>query len=220
MRCNMSDLFAAARQAIIDTDKEKALETAERFLDQGGEPLEIISRGFEPGITEVGEQFGRGTLFPPELIMAAEAMMAVTDVLSEAMTAKGQGVSASPAGSVLAATVKGDVHDIGKGIAVAMFKANGYTVHDLGRDIDVDDIINSAEKYGARVIATSALLTTTMGEQKKLEEALKKAKIRDKYVTLVAGAPVTQRWATRIGADIYAENAHIGVVRVAEKCGL
>lgn len=213
----MSELFIAAKQAIIDTDKVKALDIAKRFIDQGGDPLEIISQGFVPGITEVGEQFGRGTLFLPELILAAEAMMAVTDVLSEVMTSKGQKISAAPAGSILVATVKGDVHDIGKGIAVAMFKANGYTVHDLGRDVEVDDIINGAEKNGARVIATSALLTTTMNEQKKLEETLKKAKLRDKYVTLVAGAPVTQRWATRIGADIYAENAHIGVLRVAEK---
>lgn len=213
----MSELFSAAKAAILDTDKERALEVAKRFLDGGGEPLEIISQGFVPGITEVGEQFGRGTLFLPELILAAEAMMAVTDVLSEAMAGKGEKGSAAPAGSVLAATVKGDVHDIGKGIAIAMFKANGYTVYDLGRDVEVDDIINGAEKHGARVIATSALLTTTMNEQKKIEETLKKAKIRDKYVTLVAGAPVTQRWANRIGADIYAENAHIGVVRVAEK---
>ncbi|MDR0356094.1 MAG: cobalamin-dependent protein [Deltaproteobacteria bacterium] len=213
----MSELFVQAKQAILATDKEKALEAAKRHLDAGGEPLEIISRGFVPGITEVGEQFGRGTLFLPELIMAAEAMMAVTDLLSAAMAAKGGSVSASPSGSILAATVKGDVHDIGKGIAIAMFKANGYAVHDLGRDVEVDEIINGAEKHGVRVIATSALLTTTMSEQKKLEETLKKAKLRDKYVTLVAGAPVTQRWATRIGADIYAENAHIGVVRVGEK---
>ena len=213
----MSELYAVAKQAIMDVDKEKALETAKRFLDQGGEPLDIISNGFVPGISEVGEQFGRGTLFLPELILAAEAMMAVTDLLSEVMASKGGKAAAGPAGSVLAATVKGDVHDIGKGIAVAMFKANGYEVHDLGRDVEVDDIINGAEKHGARVIATSALLTTTMNEQKKLEETLKKAKLRDKYITLVAGAPVTQRWATRIGADIYAENAHIGVIRVAEK---
>lgn len=215
----MTDLFLAAKKAIIDNDKDGALDIAKRYLDQGGDPLEIISQGFVPGISEVGEQFGRGTLFLPELILAAEAMMGVTDFLAEAMAGKGGAVAATPPGSILVATVKGDVHDIGKGIAMAMFKANGYTVHDLGRDIEVDDIVNAAEKYGVKVIGTSALLTTTMSEQKKLEETLKKAKIRDKYITLVAGAPVTQRWATRIGADIYAENAHIGVVRVGEKMG-
>ena len=213
----MSDLFAAAKAAVMEADKDKALEAAKRFLDGGGAPLEIISRGFVPGITEVGELFGRGSLFLPELILSAEVMMAVTDLLGAALAAKGEKTAAAPAGAVLVATVKGDVHDIGKGIAVAMFKANGYTVHDLGRDVEVDDIVNAAEKRGVRVIGTSALLTTTMNEQKKLEETLKKANIRDKYVTLVAGAPVTQRWAARIGADIYAENAHVGVVRVAEK---
>jgi trimethylamine corrinoid protein len=208
-------IFDEAKQSIIEADKEKALELTKKHLDDGGSPLEIITQGFVPGITDVGEQFGRGTLFLPELIMAAEVMMAVTDILGEAL-AKGGETAAGPLGEVLVATVKGDVHDIGKGIAVAMFKANGYTVHDLGRDVEVEEIINAAEKKGVRVIGTSALLTTTMGEQKKLEETLKKSKLREKYVTLVAGAPVTQRWATRIGADIYAENAHIGVVRVGE----
>ena len=213
----MTHLFAEAKTAIIEANKDQALEVAQRFLSGGGSPLDIITHGFVPGITEVGEQFARGALFLPELITAAEVMMAVTDLLGSAMAGKGAAMPLGPSGSVLVATVKGDVHDIGKGIAIAMFKANGYTVHDLGRDVDVDDIVNAAEKHGVRVIGTSALLTTTMNEQKKLEETLKKAKIRDKYITLVAGAPVTQRWASRIGADIYAENAHIGVVRVAER---
>lgn len=148
----MSELFVEAKQAIIDTDKDKALAVAQRFLDGGGDPLEIISQGFVPGITQVGEQFGRGTLFLPELILAAEVMMAVTDILSKEMSAKGNGASTGPEGSILVATVKGDVHDIGKGIAVAMFKANGYTVYDLGRDVEVDDIINGAEKNGLSLI--------------------------------------------------------------------
>ena len=210
-------VYEEARAAVMEADKDRALELAKRHLDGGGSPLDIINNGFVPGITEVGERFGRGILFLPELIMSAEVMMAVTDLLGEAL-AKGGG-SAGGAGEILVATVKGDVHDIGKGIAVAMFKANGYVVHDLGRDVEVDDIVESAERLGVKVIATSALLTTTMGEQKKLEETLKKARIRDRYVTMVAGAPVTQRWATRIGADIYAENAHLGVVRVRERLG-
>jgi trimethylamine corrinoid protein len=210
-------VFEEAKLSIVTTDKDKALELAKKHIDSGGSALEIINKGFVPGITEVGEQFGRGTLFLPELIMAAEVMMAVTNLLSDVLIKGGDTQTATgPKGEILVATVKGDVHDIGKGIAVAMFQANGYTVHDLGRDVEVEDIINTAEKKGVKVIGTSALLTTTMGEQKKLEEALKKNKLRDNYITLVAGAPVTQRWATRIGADIYAENAHLGVGRVGE----
>jgi trimethylamine corrinoid protein len=212
-------VFEEAKASVIDADKDKALELARRHVEAGLPPMELIASGFVPGITEVGERFGRGTLFLPELMMSAEVMMAVTDELAGAL-AKGGGDGSADGGGrgdILVATVKGDVHDIGKGIAVAMFKANGFTVHDLGRDVEVSDIIESAERLGVKVIATSALLTTTMGEQRRLEDELKKAKLRDRYVTLVAGAPVTQRWATRIGADIYAENAHIGVVRVREK---
>jgi trimethylamine corrinoid protein len=179
--------------------------------------MDIVTLGFVPGINHVGEEFGRGTLFLPELMESAEVMLSVVDLVNEFMAKSGKGASAGPTGSIVAATVQGDVHDIGKGIAVSMFKANGYKVYDLGRDVPMEDLINAAEKHGAKVIATSALLTTTMIEQQKLEKLLKEAKIRDKYITLVGGAPVTQRWANRIGADIYAENAHLGVVLVAEK---
>jgi trimethylamine corrinoid protein len=210
------NIYEEAKKTIINSNKDKALELAKKHLDSGAPPLDIITKGFIPGITYVGEQFGRGTLFLPELMESADVMLAVSALFNEAM-AKSGGFSTGPSGAIVAATVQGDVHDIGKGIAVAMFKANGYEVYDLGRDVPVDDLINTAEKHGAKVIATSALLTTTMVEQQKLEQTLKNAKLRDKYITLVGGAPVTQRWAKRIGADIYAENAHVGVVLVGEK---
>jgi trimethylamine corrinoid protein len=112
---------------------------------------------------------------------------------------------------ITAATVKGDIHDIGKGIGIALFRANGFTVHDLGRDVENDVIIEDAVKNNSTIIATSALLTTTLPEQRRLEESLKKAGLKGKIKTMVAGAPVTPRWASRIGADIYAEDAHAGV---------
>jgi trimethylamine corrinoid protein len=211
----MTDKYEEAKKTIINIDKAKALDIAKRHLDSGEPPLDIITKGFVPGITWVGEQFGRGTLFLPELMESAEVMLAVTDLFNKAMIDSG-GMSGQSA-SIVAATVQGDVHDIGKGIAVAMFKANGYTVYDLGRDVPVDDLINTAEKHGCKVIATSALLTTTMIEQQKLIQTLKAANLRNKYITLIGGAPVTQRWCNRIGADIYAENAHLGVVLLGDK---
>jgi trimethylamine corrinoid protein len=117
---------------------------------------------------------------------------------------------------VLIATVKGDVHDIGKAIVVSLFRANGFEVSDMGRDVTVDAIIEEAVKIDADVIGTSALLTTTMNEQKVLEEALKTAGLRDRFKTIVGGAPVTPRWAARIGADAYAEDAQDGVVKVRQ----
>jgi trimethylamine corrinoid protein len=213
----MSDLFEQAKLTVINHEKAKALEIAKKHLESGGVPMDIVTKGFVPGINHVGEEFGRGTLFLPELMESADVMLSVVDVVNQFIAKAGGDKAAGPVGSIVAATVQGDVHDIGKGIAVSMFKANGYTVYDLGRDVPMEDLINAAEKYGAKVIATSALLTTTMIEQQKLEKLLKEAKIRNKYITLVGGAPVTQRWANRIGADIYAENAHLGVVLVAEK---
>lgn len=209
-------LFQEAVTAIMEQDKSKAIEVAKKALDSGGNPMDILNKGFIVGITQVGDQFSRGTMFLPELVLAADAMLAATEVIMANLPPGSGKISCT----VVAATVQGDVHDLGKGIAVAMFRANGFKVHDLGRDIPVDAIINAAEKHGADIIGTSALLTTTMTEQKKLEEALKAANIRDKYKTLVAGGPVTPRWAKRIGADLYAEDANDGVVQVRTILGM
>ncbi len=112
--------------------------------------------------------------------------------------------------------MEGDVHDIGKTIVVALFKANGFDVLDIGRDVPVSRFIEEAEKFGADVIGSSTLLTTTMTVQKELEEELKISGLREKYKTVIGGAPVTQRWADRIGADAYAQDASDGVRKVKE----
>jgi trimethylamine corrinoid protein len=193
----------------MEQDEAKALEAVKKHVGAGADPMELMNSGFIVGITKVGDLFGAGKLFLPELMMAADVMLAASRALNESLP---EGVSSGYAHiHITAATVKGDIHDIGKGIGIALFRANGFTVHDLGRDCDVDVIIDDAVKNSSTIIATSALLTTTLGEQKKLEETLKKAGLKGKIKTMVAGAPVTPRWASRIGADIYAEDAHAGV---------
>ena len=206
----MSDLFQQAVDSIMEQDQDKALVTVKKFLDSGQtDPMELMTKGFVVGITKVGDLFGAGKLFLPELMMAADVMLAASRALNQAMPDGAQ--TGRSHIHITAATVKGDIHDIGKGIGIALFRANGFTVHDLGRDVDTETIINDAVKNNSTVIATSALLTTTLSEQKKLEEELKKAGLKGKVKTMVAGAPVTPRWASRIGADIYAEDAHAGV---------
>ena len=202
-----------AKRWIVEQNREKAVELAKRVIAEGGDPLELMNQGFIPGINAVGDLFGRGQLFLPELMQAADTMKAATDIVNETLAERGI-IQRETAAKVLIATVKGDVHDIGKCIVVSLFKANGFTVYDLGRDVPTEKIIEEAVKHNVDIIGTSALLTTTMNRQKELEETLKKAGLRDRFKTMVGGAPVTPRWAARIGADAYAEDAQDGVVKL------
>jgi len=207
-------IIEEAKQLIVQQNKEEAAKLAQKFISEGGAPIELLNEGFIPGINKVGDLFGRGELFLPELIKAADTMKTVTDIVNEAI-AEGPDKPEAQA-KVVIATVKGDVHDIGKAIVVSLMRANGFTVYDLGRDVETDTIIEEAEKVDADIIGTSALLTTTMPRQKEIEEALKSAGLRDRFKTVVGGAPVTPRWAARIGADAYAEDAQDGVLKVKE----
>jgi trimethylamine corrinoid protein len=202
-------ILEEAKQAIVEPNRAKATEVAKKAIAEGVDLLELMNAGFIPGINAVGDLFGRGELFLPALMQAADAMKAVTDLVNEAIA--GQGTPQAAAAKVLVATVQGDVHDIGKCIVVALFRANGFTVYDMGRDVPLDKIIENALKYEVDIIGTSTLLTTTMFRQKELEEALKKAGLRERFKTIVGGAPVTPRWAARIGADAYAQDAQDGV---------
>lgn len=211
-----AQVIEEAKKLLVAQDKDGVEAIARKIIADGLDPLELMNNAFIPGINEVGDQFGRGTMFLPELMQAADAMKAATDIVNDALAEKGNADSQEQGGKVLIATVKGDVHDIGKCIVVSLMKANGFTVFDLGRDIDTDTIVEKAVEYDVDVIGTSALLTTTMNQQKTLEEALKSAGLRDRFATVVGGAPCTPRWAARIGADAYAEDAQDGVVKVKE----
>jgi trimethylamine corrinoid protein len=206
----MSDLFEQAAETIIDADRAAAEATARQALEAGISPAEIMSRGFVAGIAEVGERFESGELFLPELMMSAQAMEGAMAICNAAL---GEGVAAKKAHIVIG-TVQGDVHDIGKAIVIAYLKANSYEVTDLGRDVPNEAFLTRAAEENAQVIGMSALLTTTMEEQKKLIRTLNESGEREKYRIVVGGAPATQRWADAIGADAYAEDASDGVKKI------
>jgi len=138
----------------------------------------------------------------PELILSAEAMKVATDILNAALP---QG--AKKRGKVVMGTAQGDIHDIGKSMVVSFLQANGFEVYDIGRDVETQKFIDKAQEVDADIIGMSALLTTTMSGQKALIEELKKAGLRDRFKVMVGGAPATQRWADRIGADAYGVDA-------------
>jgi len=208
-------LLEAAAESILRADQGKAMEIAYQVLNEGLDPLEMITDGFTVGIVKVGDLFDKGKLFLPELIQCAEVMKSATSILNDAMSS-GDEEKKQVRGKVIIATVEGDNHDIGKGIVASLLVANGLEVIDLGRDVSCMEIVEKAEEVNADVIGTSALLTTTMIQQKNLEELLKEKSIREKYITIVGGAPVTEIWAEKIGADAYAENAVEGVNKIIE----
>lgn len=209
---NREEIIQAAIESILTYDQKRALEIVEITLHQGLSPTDILTDGFSAGIRKVGDLFGRGEVFLPELMLSADVMKAVTAAFEEAV----QGASAQKKGKMVFATVEGDVHDIGKGIVISLVKTQGIEVIDLGRDVSISKIIEKAVEVDADLIGTSALLTTTLVEQKKLEDELKKNGLRDRFKTMVGGAPATQRWADRIGADAYGEDAADAVKKALE----
>jgi trimethylamine corrinoid protein len=191
---------------------DKATEIARLGLGEGIDPLQLMTDGFIPGINQVGDLFGCGKLFIPGLVKSAEAMEKATAIINTAIPSEQEAVS----GKIVIGTVEGDMHDIGKTIVVSLLRANGFEVLDLGRDVAPQRFIEEAERFEADIIGTSTLLTTTMPVQKELEEELKNAGLKEKYKTIVGGAPVTQRWANRIGADAFAQDAGDGVKKVKQ----
>lgn len=200
---NKEQIFKMAHESIVECDEDKALMAINEAKSLNFDLIELLSLGFSSGIRELGDLFGRGEIFLPELIYSTEVMKKATIVIEGSI-----GKSNIPKkGKMVIGTVAGDVHDIGKGIVASLVKSNGIEVFDLGREVPALTFIEKAEEYGADFIGSSALLTTTMTEQKKIEEILRKEGLRDKYKTMVGGAPVTKRWADKIGADAYCEDA-------------
>ena len=210
------ETLAAAKKAIIDYDVDKAKEIANEGLAGGVDPVALVEKGFVPGIVEVGDLFDAGEVYLPELILAADAMKAGTSIC-EAKFPKG---AIQKKKKVIMGTVEGDIHDIGKSIVVAFLTANGFEVTDLGRDVVPKTFAEKAKELGADVVGASALLTTTMEMQRKVVEAMKEVGLAGKVKIIVGGAPTSEEWAKKIGADAYAENATEAVAKIKQLTNL
>lgn len=202
-------LFAAMRQSIIDGDPEQVERLAHEALALGIDPLEAINRGFVEGVNYVGEQFGLGEMFLPDLVMGGEAMKAAVAILEPEMQRRGS--HRDSLGTVVLGTVKGDIHEIGKTLVMTMLSASGFQVHDLGVDVPVERFVAKVREVHADIVGISALLTTTMPGQRQVVEALTREGLRAQVKVMVGGAPVSHAWAREIGADGYGEDAMAAV---------
>lgn len=198
--------------SVIEGDGDKVEELTRQALDRGVEVKTILNEGLIAAMDVVGRRFESGELFIPEMLIAGEAMARGLNVLRPLFKESG----VKPQGTVVIGTVEGDMHSIGKSLVSMMLEGAGFKVIDLGVNVNPKQFVESVNKEEAQLVGMSALLTTTMLSMKATIEALKGAGLKDKVKTLIGGAPVTQDYADKIGADGYAPDAATAVKKAKE----
>jgi len=198
----VADLNAISEQ--LQKGKSKIVkQLVAEAIEEGLEPKEILDKGLLAGMMIIGEKFKNNEVFVPEVLIAARALNNGLTVLEPKLLED----NVQPVGKVVIGTVKGDLHDIGKNLVTMMLKGAGFEVVDLGVDVLPETFVDKAEEYNADVICMSALLTTTMPQMKEVVEELQERSLRDKYIVMIGGAPVTDNFAKEIGADYYTPDA-------------
>ena len=203
---------ARLHDAVLTGDAKTAVEVTQAALAAGIEPQDLVTSQMIPAMGEVGRRFENGEYFVPELLIAARAMKGALDLLRPLLAEKG----IEPVGRVVIGTVKGDLHDIGKGLVASMLEGGGFEVIDLGVDVPPEKFVSQANESGAGIIAVSALLTTTMTGMKAVVEAVREAGLEEQCKVMIGGAPVTQQYAESIGAAGYSSNASSAVALARE----
>ena len=197
--------------AILTGDHDTAVEITQAAISDGVDPQELVTTNMIPAMDEVGRRFENQEYFVPELLISARAMKGSLELLRPLLAERG----IEPVGRVIIGTVKGDLHDIGKGLVASMLEGGGFEVVDLGVDVSPETFVAKAKETDADIVAVSALLTTTMVGIKSVVEAINDAGLSGQCKVIVGGAPVTQQFADSIGADGYGDNANsaIGMAR-------
>lgn len=191
-------------QLAIENGKAKDTKKyVQEAIDLGLSSDQIVNEAMLPAMVTIADSFNASNSFVPEVILTSRAMNVATVLLEDYFGSQ----CMEPIGTVVAATIKGDVHDIGLNLVCMMLRNHGLKVYNMGCDVASDAIIKKAEEVGADIICVSAMLTTTMPQIQGLIKLLENKRLRDKYVVMIGGAPVTERYANRIGADIYTSNA-------------
>jgi len=201
----MQEDLDVLKRSLIAADRDPALASTQRLLDTGADPKTILEEGMAVAMFELGELWKRGEVFLPEVVASAEIFKQCNAIVEPALLATRD---ADDVGQlVVMATVKGDLHDLGKNMVGAMLRTSGFQVHDMGKDVSADKIVAAVNELRPKIVGLSALLTTTVPYQEIVLKKLAAEGVRDEVKVMVGGAPVTPEWADKIGADGYANNA-------------
>ena len=203
-------------RALILGDRDTVGGMTREGLDLGLDPRQIIFKGLIPGMDVVGEKFRRNEYYVPQVLLSARAMYAGLDLLKPLLTAA---ATHEYLGTVVIGTAQGDLHDIGKNLVAMMLEGAGFRVVNLGRDVSPEKFCQAVVDHGANVVGISALMTTTMPGMKRTLDALTRAGLRDRVKVMVGGAPVSQAFADEIGADGYARESTLAVVKAKGLAG-
>lgn len=192
------------RDAVVSCDLENIEQIAKAALDSGVSPIAAIQDGLARGIKEVGDRYGRGEAYLPELVMAASVMKKGVSVIEPHLP---KGTDLGNLGKVLIGTVEGDIHDIGKSLVGTILSTSGFAIIDLGVDVSSERFVEVAEAERPKILGMSALMTTTMVKMPEVISGLVARGIRKDLVVMIGGAPTTREWAKEIGADAHAGDA-------------
>lgn len=206
------ELFKELSTAVVEMEEEKVVELCRRSLEMNIEAYETITKGLIDGMDQVGKLYEEEEYFLPEVLICSDAMNEGLDILKPHLN---RGIMDNPI-KVVIGVVEGDTHDIGKNLVRVMMEASGFEVYDLGRDVPLNNFIEEAEKQKAHIICMSTLMTTTMPGMKTVIDNLKERNLRDKYKVMIGGGPVSQKFAEKIGADLYTVDANEAVRKAKE----
>jgi corrinoid protein of di/trimethylamine methyltransferase len=205
-----TEILSNMEKAVVGGKREDAIKFANEALHNGVSALEAIDGALVKGMNVIGEKYAAHQVFLPQVLLAANSMYGALDVLLPHIP---KAESAKKVNMVIG-VVEGDVHDIGKNIVKTMFTAGGFTVHDLGKDVPIENFLSTTKEHHAAVIAMSTLMTPTMEGMKNVVDGLVESGDRMKVKIIIGGAPTSQEFADEIGADFHAVNAQAGVAKI------
>lgn len=210
--------YPAMARALILGDRDTVARATQEGLARSIDPKDLIFKGLIPGMDVVGEKFRRNEYYVPQVLLSARAMYAGLDLLKPLITASAR--AGDHLGVVVIGTAQGDLHDIGKNLVAMMLEGAGFKVVNLGRDVAPEKFVAAVEEHRAHIVGISALMTTTMPAMKRTLDALIRAGLRERVKVMVGGAPVSQAFADEIGADGYARDATLAVVKAKALLGV